>query len=181
MNVPPATPAQGARIRVQTGTHWSIGVDYSISAVNSRSFYVSYLGKTERRLLPEWRTWLLERFSEGRVFLDGTELQCPPDSASWRTRVQLDVRAVDSRFLRAAHDVGKRYGFAQARNGSMRRVTVTGGSKDYEVSASVHWDVMAECTCPDAKRLAHGGFCKHVIAVLMRDADLRCQLIDVLL
>ena len=62
-------------------------------------------------------------------------------------------------------------------------VTVQGGSKPYEVRVRLDWSEPPACTCPDAvhRRPLHGGFCKHVVAVLLRWPDLRCQLLGAIL
>jgi uncharacterized Zn finger protein len=46
------------------------------------------------------------------------------------------------------------------------------------------WAVSPTCTCPDARRRAkehNEGYCKHIIAVLLSNQDLRCQLMELFL
>ena len=50
----PDEPAKGMRFWVQTGDHWGIGENYSVSRLNSRSFYVAHNGKKHRFPLDRW-------------------------------------------------------------------------------------------------------------------------------
>lgn len=55
-------------------------------------------------------------------------------------------------------------------------------SSDYTVTLSSDWSTEPACTCPDTKtRLVLGGYCKHVIAVLLTQKDLSCQLLELFL
>ena len=82
----------------------------------------------------------------------------------------IQLAARELRMLRAANDVLKNYRFETNDAGE---VEVTGGSKPYTVTVRPDWSERPHCTCPDHKRTSHGGFCKHVIAVLLRDDAIR--------
>ena len=46
----PAKPRKGMQLWVQTGSHWCVGTSYTVSEVNSRSFYVTTGGARRRHL-----------------------------------------------------------------------------------------------------------------------------------
>ena len=97
---------------------------------------------------------------------------------------QVDIRARDKRFLRAARTVLKNYRLRRTDDGDAVQFEIGGGTNPYTVRVSRSWGQAPICTCPDAQHRAAdltGGFCKHVIAVLIENEDLRCQLLDVLL
>lgn len=185
---PPPKPVRGQKFWVQTGTHWSIGVSYSVSQVNGRSFYVSSHGRVARRLLCEWHQWLDERFAEGKPFLFFQPLIRPPGlfdpGAKPMTDVTIDLHARDQRFLRAAEDVLKNYTITRT-DGPDGQATfrITGGTRAYTVIIEGDWSQLPQCDCPDAQqnRTRTGGFCKHVIATLLSNDALRYQLLDVIL
>lgn len=53
---------------------------------------------------------------------------------------------------------------------------------DYTVTLSPDWSKEPACTCPDSKtRPGLGGYCKHVIGVLLTQKDLSCQLLELFL
>ena len=92
----------------------------------------------------------------------------------------------ESRMLRAIHDVLKKYELTeQARASSEERVfCLTGGQTPYTVCVWEGWEHAPTCTCPDhhQRAAAHtGGYCKHIIAVLLSHEELRCQLLDLFL
>ncbi len=73
----PAHPVQGQQFWVQTGSHYCLGVGYSVGQVNSRSFTIRSEGKVTRHRLFEWPNWLHERMNEGIVCLAGRRLHSP--------------------------------------------------------------------------------------------------------
>jgi hypothetical protein len=94
----------------------------------------------------------------------------------------VDVATRDARVLRAAKTVLANYTFHPLADvGSHRCVEVRGGSRPYVVTVDPAWGEGPRCTCPDHARAAVGGFCKHVIGVLLRDDTLRCQLLELFL
>ncbi len=180
---------------------WGLGVCRTVTQVNGRNFYFytggfpcPAKGATHRRLLVEWRQWLAELQCDHHVWL----LVHDEDPAGWglvrplqpsplavRTeRHGLDRFERDQRFLRAVQNVAERYRLERREDedGGVV-VTVQGGSKPYEVRVRLDWSEPPACTCPDAvhRRPLHGGFCKHVVAVLLRWPDLRCQLLGAIL
>jgi predicted nucleic acid-binding Zn finger protein len=189
---PPSAPARGMALWVVWGSRYGMGERYSISRVSSRSFFVSHRGRRSRHLLVEWSAWLAERFAEGSVFIDGQELrrpaQLPPlqGGAPMSDPSPVALATRERSFLRAAEEVLVRYRIARRDpdRAGLVRFAVSGGSRDYEVRVRPDWGAPPVCTCPDATgpmRERHRGFCKHVVAVLLSNDDLSCQLLDVLL
>lgn len=187
---PPATPDRGMKFWVQWGTHGCLGTNHSITRVNGRSFYVATDGRCERYLRVEWSQWLLGRFAEGRVYLEGHPLIPPPELAKGedemtRAQLHIDMVARDNRFFRAAREVLGSYSIVRrdGQNGAAC-FDITGGSDDYQVVVSRTWAHSPRCSCPDARYGAAedcAGYCKHVVAVLLANEDLRFQLLSVLL
>lgn len=185
----PTAPRSGMTLWVQYGTHWALGTYWSVSRVNSRSFYISSDGQTERQLLPQWHTWLVARLHEGQAWLDGallTNPYHPPDGAP-ATPAPVDREARDRRMLRAARQVLKAYSLERAPidpdSPQLARVAVVMKRRSYEVVLHTDWSAPPTCSCPDATHgaAATGGFCKHSIAACLRWDDLRCQLLDLLI
>lgn len=53
---------------------------------------------------------------------------------------------------------------------------------NYTVTLARDWGAEPSCTCPDsARRTSLGGYCKHVIAVLLTHEEFRCQLLELFL
>lgn len=97
---------------------------------------------------------------------------------------EIDVWGRERRLERALRDVGARYRItALPRQGEVARFTVAGGRRPYQVTVRTDWALVPICTCPDASEGARaaGVYCKHAIAVLLGEPDLRCQLLDLLL
>lgn len=93
-----------------------------------------------------------------------------------------NVATRDARVLRATKTVLASYSFEPlAGDGPLRRIEVSGGTRPYLVTVDPQWGVGPQCTCPDHARSTTGGFCKHVIGVLLRDDALRCQLLELFL
>ncbi|HOC99579.1 MAG TPA: SWIM zinc finger domain-containing protein [Myxococcota bacterium] len=101
--------------------------------------------------------------------------------------VTVNLVARDLRFMRAAHDVLKRYRFHRlepASPGDPIRFRVEGGRKEYQITINPRWAAKPACTCPDAAQQGgrlNGGYCKHIIAVLIREEALQYQLLEILL
>lgn len=202
----PARHRVGMKFWVQTGTHWCMGVHYTIFRVTSRSFYIRSQGRTATRLLVEWQAWLLERLAEGIVDCDGVRLVSPlhgsgvaptpsgaraganpPPVVATGEDFTVNPKARDQRFLRAARDVLREASLERRSSEPTSEdivVDVRRGRRAYVVRFRRDWSVPPRCTCPDATRggaRQAAGFCKHTIAVALRWADLRCQLLDLLL
>jgi hypothetical protein len=101
-----------------------------------------------------------------------------------------ELRARDDRWWRAIQDVRKRYTLTRhPPKKEQIPFTVTGGTNPYTVTVSSTWSQLPKCSCPDGKRLAktylpatHSRvFCKHLVATLLDNPDIRYQLIDNLL
>lgn len=66
-----------------------------------------------------------------------------------------------------------------------RLFSITGGSQPYEVRVHASWEGSPQCSCPDAQdgygQTLNAGYCKHIIAVLLKHDDLQCQLLELFL
>ncbi len=99
---------------------------------------------------------------------------------------EIDVYARDLRMIRAAGSVSGKYHIRRRQTSEAETAVfdVTGGTKPYEVAVNPGWQCRPTCTCPDASRRAqeqNGGFCKHIIAVLLQNQEFRHQLIELFL
>lgn len=103
------------------------------------------------------------------------------------TENQIEIYARDLRMIRGAKDVLKNYRIERDLEDKAKAEVVfkiSGGQKPYLVSIDPDWQRTPRCTCPDAEKRArelNGGFCKHIIAVLLKEDDFRCQLLDIIL
>ena len=197
----PTTPVKGMAFWVETGTHWSMGTNYRVSQVNSRSFYVFSEGATQRYKLDEWWPWLTKRYGEGKMFLDGRPMD-PPLAAGFKAvrpaigqpasqppspkQSADDLALRDARVWRAVHQVLRDYTiqYNRPRKPGPFKVRVSSKDNTYTVVVDPAWQETASCSCPDAKRFKQEGssmLCKHSIAVLLGADDLRGQLLDLLL
>jgi uncharacterized Zn finger protein len=84
----------------------------------------------------------------------------------------------DQRMLRGALTVTNHYTFEQL---DTRTVQVLGGSTPYHVIVHPEWVESPSCSCPDFAKRGGRLYCKHIVAVLMRDNQLRCQLLEMFL
>ena len=161
----PAAPRPGMTIWVQTQEHWSIGVHYSVSRVNSRSFYVSTSGRVERYLLVEWDQWLAKRLTEGAVTIDNspvsTELPSSPGTSL--------------ALLREARELQKSYRVETITSTDDEVVfSVRGPDQDRRVSVDPQWRRPPRCSCGASS-------CRSSFIALLSREDLRAQLLDVIL
>jgi uncharacterized Zn finger protein len=104
--------------------------------------------------------------------------------ASMEGEIILEAR--DARFLRAAQQVLKEYTIARQRRAGGGPVVfeITGGEAPYTVTVHPEWAAPPTCSCPDAQRRAksqNAGYCKHIIAVLLSNEELKCQLLELFL
>jgi len=99
----------------------------------------------------------------------------------------MDLDARYARIFRAVRDVlkGYRIGPAVAEEGGLLAHDVTKpGQPPYRVKLDPQWRFGPQCSCPDWLRVrdgARGGFCKHVVAVLLQSDEHRHQLVELLL
>lgn len=97
-----------------------------------------------------------------------------------------DIEAADTRILRAARETLRRGRFVPqepGEDGCVRIAVVERGGTSYVV-ADPAWIKTPTCTCYDHQmnaRLGMAPWCRHIVAVLAKEEDLRCQLIDMLL
>ncbi len=100
--------------------------------------------------------------------------------------MEIDLYARDMRMVRAAGDVTKKYSISRSNNAESNKVwfEIKGGTKPYVVGIHPEWKDRPNCSCPDAAQRAltqNGGFCKHIIAVLLKEQDFKCQLLELFL
>ena len=163
-----------------------MGSNYSIRKVSSKSFFVYSKGKQTRYDLHEWKQWLLDRFAEGKLIYNGQELQAPL-TLQYSNKSGIDDAdqfARDQRFLRATKSILGKYKFIREDDDAQTvHFDVHGGERVYRVSVPRKENHRLSCSCPDAKRFTRSPdqFCKHLIAVLMSNEDLRFHLLEVLL
>ncbi len=98
----------------------------------------------------------------------------------------LNLKARDDRFFRAAESVLKKYKITRRKQSEDGLVVfdISGGTQDYVVKVDPEWRSAPSCTCPDAAQRAKEdvrGYCKHIIAVLLRHEEFRCQLLEAFL
>ena len=99
---------------------------------------------------------------------------------------EIDVYARDLRMIRASGQVANRYQILRrsASTGNQVFFDIRGGTSPYVVAINPAWKERPACTCPDAARRAleqNGGFCKHIIAVLLQEPEFKCQLLELFL
>lgn len=99
---------------------------------------------------------------------------------------KINFKARDDRFFRAAETVLKKYDIIREKemDGELVVFTLHGGSAPYTVKVHPQWKCNASCTCPDASKYAlrdSRGYCKHVIAVLLKYDEFCGQLLETFL
>ena len=179
---PPTSPVKGMQFWVANRKACTYGTNHSITDVNSRSFYVASNGSKTRHLLQDWNQWIHARMSEGELRLDAQPVRRPPGlQPGWTLSVPTEDRAEAHKRLCSAQRIATQYTFVrEMAGGKTWRFRVTGGSAPYTVVVDPGWGEVPRCTCPYA---SHGDswWCKHALAVLLREDELRCQLLDILL
>lgn len=84
----------------------------------------------------------------------------------------------ESRLMRATREVLEGYEFEAIDENTTRLV---GGGSPWEVTIDPVWKDAPQCTCPDHAKARNRGYCKHVIAVLLRSDEHRGQLLELFL
>jgi hypothetical protein len=101
-----------------------------------------------------------------------------------------DIYNRETRISRAHREVVPNYTIAEAPSSDTSRACFTVASKHagksssrYLVTLSREWSRPPSCTCPDSiqRSAVLGGYCKHVIAVLLTSGEYRCQLLELFL
>ena len=97
-----------------------------------------------------------------------------------------DMQAADSRALKSAREVLRRGKFVKHPVGEdgLVRVAIVERTGTATVTADPAWVKPPACTCNDYwgnVRFGTENWCRHVVAVLAKEEELRCQLIDLLL
>lgn len=98
----------------------------------------------------------------------------------------IDIQARESRFFRAAGTVLKNYDIIRKKELEEELVVfeLIGGSMPYTVKIHPQWKCNPVCSCPDAEKRAKSsarGYCKHVIAVLLKYEEFSFQLLEAFL
>ena len=99
---------------------------------------------------------------------------------------EFNLKARDDRFFRAAYTVLENYRIRkrpQLEDGFVV-FDIFGGTSDYVVRIHPEWMISPTCSCPDAEKRAREstrGYCKHIIAVLLREKEFSCQLLEAFL
>ncbi len=98
--------------------------------------------------------------------------------------IAIEVRGM--RFLRAVREVLASYQIVRGTAGKRGGIPfdVRGGTEPYSVMVQPDWSAPPTCTCPDAHRGAkrhNDGYCKHIVAILLTNEDLRGQLLELFL
>ena len=52
------------------------------------------------------------------------------------------------------------------------------GARSFDVHICADWSHDPRCTCAEARRSDSQGFCRHTVALLLREEHLRCQLLE---
>lgn len=97
-----------------------------------------------------------------------------------------NLKARDDRFFRAAYTVLEHYRIRRRPELEDGFVVfdICGGTSDYVVRIQPEWKCPPACSCPDAEKRAREstrGYCKHIIAVLLREKEFGCQLLEAFL
>lgn len=103
-----------------------------------------------------------------------------------RQGTKIDVYSRDVRIHRALRDLTTRCTITRLPDISNDYAwfDVVGGTMPYVIGIDLKWSERPTCTCPDAKKRAlkrNGGFCRHIIAVLLNEPDFRYQLLEMFL
>ena len=175
-------------------------VHYRVTHRNPRTFTAQGLGRAETRLLAEWGDWLDSILDDPAAVLTFHLPSCAPSrrgrcsgcdaSALGRGPVAapapsppgahampVNTAARDARILRAAREVLREYTLTRSAPDTVR---VKGGTRPYRVTVDPLWVRTPTCTCPDHARPG-GPWCKHIIAALLQEDGLRCQLLELFL
>jgi len=165
---------------------------YCVVAVSGKSFTWLHDGRRQRLPLDRWRPWLRELFTLGSVYIDGHPVQWPAvvgDPQQETLAMQPDARRV--RVNRARNQVLAKYRIVpeaevkivpEAQGNGLLRFALHGGSQVWTVSADPTAGRLPSCTCPDFTQRGGEPFaCKHILAVLLSQPQLRFQALEFLL
>jgi uncharacterized Zn finger protein len=102
-----------------------------------------------------------------------------------RTVPYIDTWVRDTRWARAAKSVLQDYTITpRPGEDGFLAFEITGGTTPYTVRVHPEWAENPRCSCPDARDRAldgNSGYCKHVIAVLLKHDELSYQLLELFL
>ena len=103
-----------------------------------------------------------------------------------KTQGDFNLKARDDRFFRAAYTVLDHYQIKKRPEleDGFAVFDISGGTSDYVVRIHPEWKTSPQCSCPDAENRARDnarGYCKHIIAVLLREKEFSCQLLEAFL
>ena len=156
---------------------------YAVVAVSGKSFTWLHDGRRQRLPLARWRPWLRDLCMLGSVYIDGHPMQWPTIvSDPPETNYMLpDARRV--RVDRARNQVLAKYRIVpEAEVNGLLRFALHGGSQAWIVSVDPTAVRQPKCTCPDFTQRGGEQFaCKHILAVLLSQPQLRFQALEFLL
>jgi predicted nucleic acid-binding Zn finger protein len=97
-----------------------------------------------------------------------------------------DMQVADTGLLKAARETLRWGKFVRLDHAPDRliRISIVERSGTSAVSVDREWVQAPACSCHDHwtnVRFGQGPWCRHVVAVMVREEELRCQLIDLLL
>jgi len=97
-----------------------------------------------------------------------------------------DIGVADAAMLKSARETLRRGRFVRQDSPGERwvRVSIVERNGTSAVSVDRSWEQAPSCSCHDHwqnVRYGPGPWCRHVVAVMAREEELRCQLIDLLL
>lgn len=193
----PAAPRRGMRVE-----RWGKALAYHrhrVTHADADRFRVAEGSAVRELPLSAWPDWLASLFDDPGAWVtvhlvgcqlstcrgcDGSGVGRPapvhpvPPPQNGDPVPDIPVLQRDARLMRAARVVLQEYRFEPLGPGRLR---VTGPHSRYEVDISPDWSAPPRCSCPDNRRDTTAGYCKHVIAAMLRDDALRCQLLELFL
>lgn len=195
----PTTAARGLKIIWELEGQRTVFHGWYVRAATRNRIDVMHCGAIQSFPPSEWVAWLWRQAArgflschlpgcdtgwcggcDGRLVINGKAPRALPQLAGGPV-ANTDLLQRDARIVRAAYEVLQNYRFERENHEGAVQVSVFGGTLPWVVEASLTWEYSPRCCCPDGGRGANFGYCKHVIAVLMREPDLRPQLLDLFL
>lgn len=198
-------PAVPAPLQPTTGLCFEVGpraapLRWSVCAVSGRSFTVAHAGQRTRLPLLDWHSWLQTLLAQGPVHLAGHPMQPPlpapmtilrksrhervqhlPETACNEEGDEMEQNARRARVQRAQGQVLAKYQLQRLEASEARWVyALQGGSQPWHVTVQLPAGPTT-CDCPDYRDRGGGDpryACKHILAVLMNEPELRHLALD---
>ncbi len=164
---------------------------YRVNAVTGKSFTVSHSGKRERHDRATWHAWLQRLCTLGTVHLEGHPMLPPGPAPLWaglpvgapEQETDMDSNDRHVRLQRALGEVRAYYRIVpEAPVSGCLFFSLHGGGEVWRVEVDRSGQCHAACDCPDFTRRGLGTgevfACKHILAVLLSQPELRFQALD---